>query len=121
MLLVFYHRTMIHNMYIMIISFISDETLCPCKCETPLQLFLNRSREDLSQELQPILIKLQNELRVNKTSLSSRRRRRTSAKDNRKSSQAIGWFGAGFIVLIVFLVTLVDVVNLLQFMNIIHI
>lgn len=105
--------------------FILDETVCPCTCEYEENVFSqspsNLSREALILKLKPEIIKLQNELRVNKTSLSSKRRKQTSAADGRKSTQAIGWIGAGFIILVVSLVILIDIVNLLQFTNIIHI
>ncbi|CAG2235690.1 unnamed protein product [Mytilus edulis] len=72
------------------------------------------NKRDLFKELELVIRQIQDELKVNKTKLSSAIRKLTSAKDDRKSSQSIGYFGAVFISVVFGMVVLIDIVMLKQ-------
>lgn len=72
------------------------------------------SKFELEQILEPILLKTKDELKLNKTKLSSYKRKRNSAQDSRKSSKQIGIIGVIFIGVVIILVILIDVVEIRQ-------
>lgn len=83
-----------HFVNVSFFSFLVDSSCnypCICKCaetemSTPTLLSPSKNLmfNELVKELQPVLSKLQKELKVNKTKLSLQIRKRTSAYDNRK-------------------------------------
>ncbi|CAG2227456.1 unnamed protein product [Mytilus edulis] len=85
--------------------FVNTSTeMCPCRCDYRRKLEYweskiprNQTIEELKKELEPVIRQIQDQLKVNKTKLSSTIRKLTSAKDERKSSHAIGFVGALFI------------------------
>ncbi|CAG2247876.1 unnamed protein product [Mytilus edulis] len=93
----------------------STTEMCPCRCDYRRHLEYWESKiprhqtlEELKKELEPVIRKIQNQLKINKTKLSSTIRKLTSAKDERKSSQTIGFFGALFISVIFGIVFCMD-------------
>ncbi|XP_071128148.1 uncharacterized protein [Mytilus edulis] len=102
--------------------FVNTSTqMCPCRCDYRRKLEYwestiqrNQTKRDLFKELEPVIRQIQDELKVNKSKLSSTIRKLTSAKDDRKSSQTIGFFGAVFISVVFGMVVLIDIVMLKQ-------
>ena len=78
------------------------------------QIIQNRSYEDLKIDLEPILTQITDNLRVNRTKLSSYIRRKTSASDNRKSSKHIGYGGAVVLGIVLTLIILDDVATIMK-------
>jgi hypothetical protein len=54
------------------------------------------------------------ELKVNKSQLSSRVRRKSCARDNRPSAQSLGYVGSVVIALVLMAIASLDLVNLFQ-------
>lgn len=111
----------IHTKLLIIVLFILATEMCSCRCDNKRKIEhweskipQHQTMEDLKRELEPVIRKIQNELKVNKTNLSSTIRKLTSAKDERKSSHAIGFFGALFISVIFGTVFFMDIVMLRQ-------
>ena len=95
--------------------------MCPCRCDYRRKLEYweskiprNQTIEELKKELEPVIRQIQDQLKVNKTKLSSTIRKLTSAKDERKSSHAIGFVGALFISVIFGTVFFMDLVMFRQ-------
>ncbi|VDI56554.1 Hypothetical predicted protein [Mytilus galloprovincialis] len=95
--------------------------MCPCRCEYRRKLEYwgsklqqNLTIEELRKELQPVIRQIQDQLKVNKTELSSTIRKLTSAKDERKSSHMIGYVGALFISVIFGTIFFMDLVMFRQ-------
>ncbi|CAG2235688.1 unnamed protein product [Mytilus edulis] len=111
----------ISDLYSAVCQLKATEEMCSCRCDYKRKLEhweskipQHQTMEDLKRELEPVIRKIQNELKVNKTNLSSTIRKLTSAKDERKSSHAIGFFGALFISVIFGTVFFMDIVMLRQ-------
>ncbi|CAG2212637.1 unnamed protein product [Mytilus edulis] len=102
--------------------FVNTSTeMCPCLCEYRRKLEYWESKlqqnltiEELMKELEPVIRQIQDQLKVNKTELSSTIRKLTSAKDERKSSHTIGYVGALFITVIFGTVFFMDLVMFRQ-------
>ncbi|XP_052076832.1 uncharacterized protein LOC127714840 isoform X3 [Mytilus californianus] len=102
--------------------FVNTSTeMCPCRCEYRRKLEYwesklpqNQTIEELKKELEPVIRQIQDQLKVNKTELSSTIRKLTTAKDERKSSHTIGFVGAVFISVIFGSVLFIDLVMLRQ-------
>ena len=95
--------------------------MCPCRCEHrrkleywASQILPNYTKEELQKVLEPTLERIRQELKVNKTNLSSNLRKLTSAQDKRPSSGAMGWLAIVFIAVVVGLVILIDIVWIKQ-------
>ncbi|XP_052076829.1 uncharacterized protein LOC127714838 isoform X1 [Mytilus californianus] len=105
--------------------FVNTSTeICPCRCEYRRKLEYwvsklpqNQTIEELKKELEPVIRQIQEQLKVNKTELSSTIRKLTSAKDERKSSHTIGFVGAVFISVIFGTVLFIDLVMFRQHIN----
>ena len=98
--------------------------MCPCTCGYRDKLIYwaenlipNRTNEELLEILQPVLKKLENELKVQNTKLSSYKRKKISAPDDRKSSNTIGYFGIAFIATVFGLLVIADVTKLIRFIH----
>ncbi|CAC5357220.1 unnamed protein product [Mytilus coruscus] len=98
--------------------------MCPCRCDYRRKLEYwesklpqNQTIEELKKELEPVIRQIQDQLKVNKTELSSTIRKLTSAKDERKSSHTIGFVGAVFISVIFGTVFFMDLVMFRQHIN----
>ncbi|CAG2235686.1 unnamed protein product [Mytilus edulis] len=77
--------------------FVNAANMHPCRCEFRRKLehwgsklSPNTTRQELLKELESELQEMKKDLEVNKTTLSSSIRKRTSAPDKRKSSERIG-------------------------------
>ncbi|XP_063416124.1 uncharacterized protein LOC134697767 [Mytilus trossulus] len=99
----------------------STTKMCPCRCDYRRNLEYWESKlprhqtlEELRKELEPVIRKMENQFKVNKTKLSSTIRKLTSAKDERKSSHTIGFFGALFVSVIFGTVFFMDLVMFRQ-------
>ncbi|XP_063417659.1 uncharacterized protein LOC134700228 [Mytilus trossulus] len=99
----------------------STTEMCPCRCDYRRKLEYWESKlprhqtlQELRKELEPVIRKMENQLKVNKTKLSSTIRKFTSAKDERKSSHTIGFFGALFVSVIFGTVFFMDLVMFRQ-------
>ncbi|XP_052091478.1 uncharacterized protein LOC127728247 isoform X2 [Mytilus californianus] len=95
------------------------EPMCPCNCEYKDKLNFwaaqnqtNHTMEELREILAPVLQKLEKELKVDTSNLSSTVNKRISAKDSRPSSQKLGMLGIVFLSLIVGGIILVDITSL---------
>ncbi|CAC5357221.1 unnamed protein product [Mytilus coruscus] len=105
--------------------FVNTSTeMCPCRCDYRRKLEYwesklpqNQTIEELKKELEPVIRQIQDQLKVNKTELSSTIRKLTSAKDERKSSHTIGFVGAVFISVIFGTVFFMDLVMFRQHIN----
>lgn len=75
----------------------------------------NRTKEELIDFLQPELKRLENHLKIPKQFFSSYKRRKTSAGDDRKSSQSIGAIAAAVIVSVLLVVFCFDIINFAGF------
>lgn len=71
--------------------------------------------EELRIILRPVLDKLEKELKVDKTKLSSTIRKLASAEDHRPSSKHIGYIGIIFLVSVIALVVISDVISFKQY------
>ncbi|VDI43139.1 Hypothetical predicted protein [Mytilus galloprovincialis] len=96
----------------------------PCRCEYRRRLehwgsklIANKTRQELLIELESELKEIRKYLELNKTTLSSSIRKRTSAPDKRKSSERMGLAGATFICIVVGLVVLIDVLTIVKFLT----
>ncbi|VDI43138.1 Hypothetical predicted protein [Mytilus galloprovincialis] len=96
----------------------------PCRCEYRRRLehwgsklIANKTRQELLIELESELKEIRKYLELNKTTLSSSIRKRTSAHDKRKSSERMGLAGATFICIVVGLVVLIDVLTIVKFLT----
>ncbi|VDI57232.1 Hypothetical predicted protein [Mytilus galloprovincialis] len=96
----------------------------PCRCEYRRRLehwgsklIANKTRQELLKELESELKEIRKDLELNKTTLSSSIRKRTSAPDKRKSSERMGLTGAAFICIVVGLVVLIDVLTIVKFLK----
>ncbi|XP_052076828.1 uncharacterized protein LOC127714837 [Mytilus californianus] len=102
--------------------FVNTSTkMCTCQCDYRRKLEYweskiqrNQSIEELKKELEPVIRQIQDELKVNKTKISSTIRKLTSAKDERRSSHTIGFIGALFISVIFGTVFFMDLVMFRQ-------
>lgn len=84
----------------------SNATLCPCVCT------------NASRSLNESIKMRRNELKVNKTALTSSIRRRTSASDHRMSSRVIGAVGIIIIVIFGMMIICSDVLSVFHFKSI---
>lgn len=90
--------------------------LCPCDCEFKRRLDVlaterNIPIEELERKLEPVLQSIKKYLTVDVKTLSSTKRKKTSADDNRKSSEQIGVLGAVILGVVVGLTVLVDLLS----------
>ncbi|VDI57282.1 Hypothetical predicted protein [Mytilus galloprovincialis] len=115
------HAEKADELTISLVLNISEVTSCHCSCsdirrqaDKFLASLYGYSKFELEQILEPILLKTKDELKLNKTKLSSYKRKRNSAQDSRKSSKQIGIIGVIFIGVVISLVILIDVVEIRQ-------
>ncbi|XP_052076835.1 uncharacterized protein LOC127714841 isoform X3 [Mytilus californianus] len=102
--------------------FVNTSTkMCNCRCDYRRKLEYwestiqrNQTKTELYKKLEHVIRQIQDELKVNKTMLSSTTRKLTSAYDNRKLSQTIGFVGAVFISVVVGLVVFIDIIKFKQ-------
>ncbi|XP_076090210.1 uncharacterized protein LOC143062383 isoform X2 [Mytilus galloprovincialis] len=95
------------------------EPMCPCNCDYKDKLDYwaaqnqtNHTMEEWREILAPVLEKLEKELKVDTSNLSSTVNKRISAKDSRPSSQKLGMLGIVCLSLIVGGIILVDITSL---------
>ncbi|XP_063419887.1 uncharacterized protein LOC134705045 [Mytilus trossulus] len=95
------------------------EPMCPCNCDYKDKLDYwaaqnqtNHTMEEWREILAPVLEKLEKELKVDTSNLSSTVNKLISAKDSRPSSQKLGMLGIVFLSLIVGGIILVDITSL---------
>ncbi|XP_033743182.1 uncharacterized protein LOC117329368 [Pecten maximus] len=98
---------------------INNSEQCPnvppgiCMCpKSPNPKYINITRE----ELQEILEELKRELVLKKSSLAMHIRKKISAKDNRTSSQIMGYTGALMLGTPILIIVMSDVVDLFRFL-----
>ena len=65
--------------------------------------------------LQPVLNRLEEELKISKQTLSSYKWRKASANDDRQSSQSIGYLGVAVILIVLFMLFCIDIINCVVF------
>ena len=89
----------------------SSATPCVCSCPTS---FLNPNDTDFEKQLNKKLDEIKTKLVVNKTDLSSEKRKKISAPDERVSSQSIGSVGAVLLAVVVLAVVVPDLIVVLK-------
>ncbi|CAG2192168.1 unnamed protein product [Mytilus edulis] len=94
------------------------EPMCPCSCEYKDKLIFwaaqnqtNHTLEGWRMILAPVIQKLEKELKLDTSNLSSTINKRISAKDSRPSSQTFGMLGIVFLSFIVGGVIFVDITS----------
>ncbi|XP_076090211.1 uncharacterized protein LOC143062384 [Mytilus galloprovincialis] len=94
------------------------EPMCPCSCEYKDKLIFwaaqnqtNHTLEEWQVILAPVIQKLEKELKLDTSNLSSTINKRISAKDSRPSSQTFGMLGIVFLSFIVGGVIFVDITS----------
>ncbi|XP_062601632.1 uncharacterized protein LOC134263313 [Saccostrea cucullata] len=87
-----------------------------CICSCPVTYDLN-PKVNLTAEQEAEILEIKQNLTVEKSTLSSSVRRRTSAPDDRKSSQAMGFLGVCFLTFTFGLVVLADCSRIINLMN----
>jgi len=86
---------------------VNTTTSCPCRCYPSLN----------TPDMEAKLLQLKKELAVNKTELSSTKRKLTCATDDRPVSAGIGYVGVVLIVIILGILPLFDCLRLLAFLT----
>ncbi|CAC5373975.1 unnamed protein product [Mytilus coruscus] len=113
------HAEKADELTISLVLNISEITPCHCPCSDLRRQtdkfwasLYGYSKSELEQILEPILLNIKDDLKLNKTKLSSYKRKRNSAQDNRKSSEQIGIMGVIFIGVVLSLVIFIDIVEI---------
>lgn len=97
---------------ILLSSFISAESLCPCVCDSIANQNLSHySFDELKIILAPVTDKLRQTLSVDTSTLSSTIYKRTCMQDDRPSSKRIGYCGIGFLCSVFSTLLLIDITS----------
>jgi hypothetical protein len=92
--------------------------MCPCQCKYSrrIQDMEDRNERFINDKVyrEQILYNLTSKLRVNKTNLSSTKRRLKSMEDFRRSAMNLGYVGSAVIGLIIAIIVLSDLTNLVR-------
>ncbi|CAG2216438.1 unnamed protein product [Mytilus edulis] len=98
------------------------ENMNMCLCKRSANDIYQQQNHNYSKEERQFLINerikiLQKELKIDKSKLSSTRRKNTCAEDDRRSSQHLGFIGIIVLVSIMGCIVLSDLVDLIRFIN----
>ncbi|XP_071153631.1 lachesin-like [Mytilus edulis] len=97
-----------------------NESMCPCLCsfKQKLEFWKNKNftKEEMLEYMAPFLKKTLEEMKLEQNKLSKNIRKRTSAKDDRTSSQQIGLVGIVFIAAAFGVIIVFDIIAIKRYL-----
>ncbi|OWF52322.1 hypothetical protein KP79_PYT00606 [Mizuhopecten yessoensis] len=100
-------------------SSVTETQMCRCDCHYAANLKLYRNAtainitsDEVQKELKKQVTNLQKELTLNKTSLSSSKRKKTSMNDDRASARGVGLIGVAMLVILMGGLVLMDLTTI---------
>ncbi|VDH96763.1 Hypothetical predicted protein [Mytilus galloprovincialis] len=97
-----------------------NESMCPCLCsfKQKLEFWKNKNftKEEMLEYMAPFLKKTLEEMKLEQNKLSKNIRKRTSAKDDRTSSQQIGLVGIVFIAATFGVIIVFDIIAIKRYL-----